>query len=299
MFEKCKLLFIYVESPLHAGTGKGMGAVDLPIQREKTTGYPIIQASSIKGKLRSEARGAIDEPLLSVIFGSEEPGENSYAGALAVGDARLLLFPVRSLSGVFAWVTSLDALARFKRDAKLADLTFDWTLPEVGPTEDQAWINGTSLGDPVVLEEFNFTRDTSHANLVMSIGVSLAEEALPSTPEYKYWRDNLPLKLCILHEDAFRDFVQYGTEVQTHVKLDPVKKTAAGKMLWTSESLPADSLLYSPLLASRSRNSSFIKSGADILIEVQSFLGNECQRTNLGGDETTGQGLVSLTCKGD
>ena len=56
MFEAMRMLFIYVETPLHAGTGRGLGAVDQPIQRERTTGYPIVQASSIKGRLRAEAR---------------------------------------------------------------------------------------------------------------------------------------------------------------------------------------------------------------------------------------------------
>src|SRR5581483_2232234 len=56
MFEATRMLFIYVETPLHAGSGRGLGAVDLPIQRERTTNYPIVQASSLKGRMRGEAR---------------------------------------------------------------------------------------------------------------------------------------------------------------------------------------------------------------------------------------------------
>ena len=36
------MLFLYVETPLHAGSGRGLGTVDLPIQRERATGYPMI-----------------------------------------------------------------------------------------------------------------------------------------------------------------------------------------------------------------------------------------------------------------
>ena len=32
-----KLLFVHALSPLHAGTGQGVGVVDLPIAREKAT----------------------------------------------------------------------------------------------------------------------------------------------------------------------------------------------------------------------------------------------------------------------
>mgnify|MGYP000669322062 CR=1 FL=1 len=37
MFQATNLLFIYVETPLHAGSGRGLGSVDLPIQRERIT----------------------------------------------------------------------------------------------------------------------------------------------------------------------------------------------------------------------------------------------------------------------
>jgi CRISPR type III-B/RAMP module RAMP protein Cmr4 len=55
MFQAACMLYVYAETPLHAGSGRGLGGVDLPIQRERVTGYPIVQASSLKGKLRAEA----------------------------------------------------------------------------------------------------------------------------------------------------------------------------------------------------------------------------------------------------
>jgi len=53
MFEAKSMLYLYVETPLHTGSGRGLGTVDLPIQRERVTGYPMVQASSIKGCLRA------------------------------------------------------------------------------------------------------------------------------------------------------------------------------------------------------------------------------------------------------
>jgi CRISPR-associated protein Cmr4 len=261
MFEARSMLFIYVETPLHAGTGRGLGAVDLPIQRERTTGYPIIQASSLKGRLR-----AASDPNLNpqvgltkaehlAIFGPETGNASDHAGALSIGDARILLFPVRSLAGVFAWTTSRDALARFLREAHMVGLSVDWELP-AEPDRNTALVSGDALiaGGSVVLEEFSFTPDKSQANIIREIGQWLADNALPQTG-YDYWKQALPNKLCILPEDAFRDFVLYGTEVQTHIKLDPDKKTVQSGALWTTESLPVDTLLYAPLMATKSRAS--------------------------------------------
>jgi len=298
MFEATRMLFIYVETPLHAGTGRGLGAVDLPIQRERTTGYPMVQASSLKGRLRAEAKGKLPDPEHLAIFGPETGNASDYAGALSVGDARILLFPVRSLAGVFAWTTSADVLARFCREAEMAGLRPGWTLPPE-PAKDTTWVNGNSLkaGDSVVLEEFSFAADQARAGLVQSIGTWLATNALPPGGEYGYWREALPHKLCILPEDAFRDFVRYGTEVQTHIALNPDTKTVDKEKgaLWTVESLPVDSLLYAPLMATRSRTDKASLDGATIL---QKIGGLALRRTQLGGDETTGQGIVALTFAG-
>jgi len=305
MFEAQRMLFIYVETPLHAGTGRGLGAVDLPIQRERTTQYPIVQASSLKGRLRAAARsktkdsptdeekkqGWLSTEEFLAIFGPES-GENAsdYAGALSAGDARLLLFPVRSLAGVFAWVTSVDALSRFRREAAMVGLTLDWGTPSA-PGKEDACVNGNLLkaGESVVLEEFSFTPKQDTA--IEKIGQWFAANALPQTDEYKYWRTVLPQKLCVLPEDAFRDFVLYSTEVQTHIKLNPETKTAAGTALWTAESLPVDTLLYAPLMSTKSRASGINLTADQILEKVT---GLNITRTQLGGDETTGQGIVAL-----
>jgi CRISPR-associated protein Cmr4 len=306
MFEATKMLFIYVETPLHAGTGRGLGAVDLPIQRERTTNYPMVQASSLKGRMRGEARrktkdnpseeerqqGWLTTKEFLAIFGPEAgEGASEHAGALSFGDARILLFPVRSLAGVFAWTTSVDALERFKRTAQIVNLKLDFEIPSELPNENTAWVNGDGLkaGDSVVLEEFSFTPQQNA--LVGQIGKWLADNALPQGNEYQYWRDQLPKKLCILAENAFRDFVQYGTEVQTHIKLDPEKKTVASGALWTTEALPIDTLLYAPVMATKARDKETALSAAEVISKVR---GLQLDRTQLGGDETTGQGFVAL-----
>lgn len=145
MFKQKKMLYLTVETPLHAGTGRGLGAVDLPIQRERTTGYPMAQSSGVKGCLRAEAdpkystsAKKLSQEEFLTIFGPETDNAADYAGALSVGDARILFFPVRSLAGVFAWVTSLDALSRYQREAAMIDQKPGWEIPQSQPEAEQA-----------------------------------------------------------------------------------------------------------------------------------------------------------------
>ncbi len=296
MIQKSQLLFITVETPLHAGSGRGLGAVDLPIQRERTTGYPMVQAGGLKGCLRAQARGAWGEKSddLLALFGPQT-NASEYAGALLVGDARLLLFPVRSLAGVFAYATSADALARFRRTAQLAGLDVTGLLELTAPDKQSALVNPKSplmVETDVVLEEFSFT--VVENDTVGKVGAWLADHTLPKEG-YTYWKEALKTKLCVLHEDAFRDFALYATEVQTHIKLDPVKKTVETGALFTSEHLPIDSLLYAPLMATPSR-----KEGVDLSAEqvLAKFIELNLSHVQLGGDETTGQGWVLLNVAG-
>ena len=52
MYKNAKPLFLICETPLHVGSGSDLGIVDLPIQRERHTNFPKIEASSLKGALR-------------------------------------------------------------------------------------------------------------------------------------------------------------------------------------------------------------------------------------------------------
>jgi len=317
MFEAASLLYLYVETPLHAGSGRGLGAVDLPVQRERVTGYPLVQASSVKGKLRAESYARADkndEPKLQTVFGPESgEGAAEHAGAISTGDARLLLFPVRSLAGIFAWTTSINVLARFLRDASIIGLQVSWELPPP-PNVGHALIapeNDLTAGDTIVLEEFAFTPQSS--DVVKTIAEWLAKHALPDAKkhkEYNYWREKLPRRLVILPEDDFRDFTLFATEIATRVRLDSKTKTVVTGALWTEESLPTDTLLYAPLQATRARwydretgkattkvpAEWFAKGGANKILQFVAGLGID--RVQLGGDETVGRGTVSL-CYGE
>src|SRR5229473_7214760 len=104
--------------------------------------------------------------LVDIIFGPKDGSE--HAGALIAGDARVLLFPVRSLSGVFAYTTCYDVLGRFKRDRERSGNTLPWQVPTPvssdPPKPPVALVTSdsqVSASGTIVLEEFSFQAQSS------------------------------------------------------------------------------------------------------------------------------------------
>src|SRR5439155_954829 len=62
---------------------------------------------------------------------------DEFGGALSVADARLLLFPMRSLKGTFAWLSCPFALKRLKRDVEDSGLAGTCPLGEPPPGRSQ------------------------------------------------------------------------------------------------------------------------------------------------------------------
>ena len=116
MFAAAECLFMYVESSLRVGSGEDRRDLDLPIQREAATGYPLLPGSSLKGVLRARARSQQAPVELMGLLGSAPESEEKQPSSVVVSDALPLLFPVRSLTGLFAWVTSVETWSRFQRD---------------------------------------------------------------------------------------------------------------------------------------------------------------------------------------
>lgn len=274
------ILFLHALSPLHPGTGQGVGSIDLPIARERSTGIPYLPGSSIKGVLRDAASGKLDKDKLLALFGPETGSASEHAGAAVFGDARLLLFPVRSLAGVFAYTTSPYLLERFAREAGLAGL-HPPALP-ASPAAD-GWCRlapGSVLkqGDKVYLEDL----DLSH------------QEA----QELKAWEDWLarhseaPVtgRLCLVHDDVMGFLLETATEVVARIRLEDETKTVAQGALWYEESLPAESLLYSLVSLGSSR-----KKAVEVALgDLEPLLGY----AQMGGKASVGRGFCRLRLGG-
>ena len=295
MFKSADVMFIYTESSLHCGSGSSLSVVDLPIQREKYTDYPVCQASGVKGVVRewfeNNKNGNGDHERIKCTFGPDfGRGESdAFAGAATFTDARLLLFPVRSLNGVFAYTTSRFALNRLKRDLQMVGITVDWDVPDdvgdriVGVSDCRIKDNNNK----VVLEEYTF--DFQADDKVNAIAGWIADNAISKSNEYDFWLNKVKTDLLILPENAFRDFVKFSTEVQARIRINNETKTVDEGALFYEEALPTDSLLYSVVMVHDAANKTFeAKKILEFLTELDG------KRLQFGGDATIGKGIVNV-----
>jgi len=90
--EEKRLCLLYALTPIHAGSGQALKAVDLPIQRERHTAWPMVQASGVKGALRDWCEKAwekngFEKDLVECIFGHAGEESTNWAGAV-IGPGR-------------------------------------------------------------------------------------------------------------------------------------------------------------------------------------------------------------------
>ncbi|GAB6065423.1 type III-B CRISPR module RAMP protein Cmr4 [Aquifex pyrophilus] len=260
-----------VLTPLHIGTGQGTGYVDLPIYREVHTGFPAIPASSIKGNVRTEKIYEVAQKLkkkpdevdrlvekgedesvreLSKLFGSKKN-----EGKAVFTDGRVLLFPVKSLRGIFALITSPYVINRFLKDIEKGEFRIS--------LEDNSCIalsDTVKVDNSVVLEEFVFrcVRGAFPEEL----------EKLPLEEEYKN-------RMVIVSDNVFSHMVRNYTEIQTHIKVNPETGTVSEGHLWTEEYVPSETVFYFQLI-----------NGENLLKGVNTL--------QLGGNTTTGKGVVEV-----
>ncbi len=281
MFEKAKPVFLIAETPLHVGSGSDLGVIDLPIQRERYTNLPKIEASSVKGAIRATFP---DAKIRDSLFGPEEG--DLYAGALGFKDGRILLFPVKSMKGLFAWTTCHRVLHKFKDEMEKCGIQGLPEIPE-GVTVTQT----TDLvvkDSKIILEEFAFATKTD-ANCT-EWAKWLSENVFKSHPDW--WKDKIKNSLVILDDDSFRDFVTYSTEVITRTNIDPNTGTVKEGALFSEEFLPTDSVMYFLLLGIRIFKPT---EGMETLDEaLDTFFNNLNDVIQIGGDSTLGKGLCRV-----
>jgi CRISPR-associated protein Cmr4 len=312
MYTEAKLMFLVCESPLHAGSGSDLDYIDNPIQRERHTGYPKIESSSLKGALRERftdlAKLKKDQNLEAQIeagFGPDHKNGGEHQGALGFSDARLLLMPVKSVKGIFAWVTCPAALQRLEQDMKMVDPEFK--INQVPIEHEQALFFGvadkhplTLDGKKIMLEEFVFEgANASEEGIFKATDKDLASwlaTNLFPKKELEYWHEQLKNKLVILSDDDFRYFAEYTTEVITRNRIDTDTGTVAQGALFTEEYLPADSVMYALVMS----HAEFVKGGngksaEEIMTDFSGTLQAVDQVNNrfqLGGNASIGKGLL-------
>ncbi len=303
--QESAIMFLHAQTALHPGSGTALGVVDLPVQRERHTQWPVIPGSALKGILRDRCRektrngattrrDADADAELVVAFGppTATADADKHAGALAVTDARSLAFPVRSLKGVFAWVTCPAVLGRLVRDLNLASKQSKGVSLDKAPQPSQALCRNPGPlivdGEQIVLEEFDFTCVGDCKQWADWLADSAISDNDPLT------REKLPERLVVLHDDDFCHFVRHATEVVARIGLDYDKKTVRDGALFYQEFLPAETLFYALVLANESRrNGGAPKSAAEILDYLNAHVPDDSV-LQIGGDETIGKGLCAV-----
>ena len=285
-----RIYWIHTLSPTHAGIGRGVGYIDLPIDRDGVTGWPILRGSSFKGVWRDWAvQKAL--PNIDIAFGrADKDAESANAGALIPTDAKIVCLPVRSFRGTFAWVTSPLCLQMLKRTLTLAGFT---KVPEApasldeGKAHDTGTTSALRQGQQIFLEDLDFVAEncltaTAWANFIA--GKVFAGDSS--------WQDQFKKRFVVLPDLAFDFLCETGTEVNTRVRIDDETKTVVRSALWTEESLPSETILMGLIQCERV----FQKNGNnESSLTPQNLLSNfatDALTLQIGGKATVGRGQV-------
>ncbi len=258
------IIGMFAETQVHVGAGESSGFVDLPVARESTTSYPVIPGSGLKGafKEKAEKNGGLD---VKALFGEQEN-----AGSMVFSDARLLLLPVRSLTGHYKWTTCPYLLERLERDISRSKIPNIQTEPidKVGKGEVL-----TQGSEKLYLEE----REFKIKGQVPDSVIQLVGMFIPNAKS----RGRLADQIAILSNDDFKWFAQYGLQVNARNQLTD-KKTSGN--LWYEETLPIDSVFYM-LIFKRSKEGDISKFAETL---------RDDPYIQIGGNETVGQGWFNI-----
>jgi len=254
-----KPFFIKVITPLHAGSGSDLGVVDMPIQRESHTSFPKIEASSLKGAIRSEFVSKNSETDAEKIFGTGDK-----AGDLGFSDARILFFPIKSVKGVFAYVSCPMVLKRLQEDLKLGtvDKLEEIKIPLTISDEECIIFEDSknSLNSHIILEEYSFKIQEDKLDNIFKV------------PKIDKTR------LVIISDDNFSHFVKNSTEVITRIAINNETGVVKQGGLFTEEYLSTETVMYSLALG-----------------DVDKFTNDLPQVLQIGGNSTLGKGICELS----
>ena len=304
------------ETALHLGTGTDIGYVDMPIQREKSTGFPKGEASSIKGVFRDMCTKEYQNQWFGdENEGMDETGNKGSMGKLRFTDARILFFPVRtSDEKVFVWVTCPFVLARFIEDTKMLELKdsdllhFEKELKKSSKilehlTDNEcislvAYPKERKATNRLHILDYIFNKKQGkHFNFPYQILIS---------DENNYIEKKIKNDLYLISNEMFSYFCEMSTEVITRIRIGD-KGVVEDGALFTEEFLPENTILYNFIedIEKRYRKAEDTESVLADLLNVLEF-GEEknCKyeknkskyygMIQLGGGKTIGKGITSV-----
>ena len=285
---KSEIYHLYAITGLHVGTGQGCGVIDLPIAREQASKLPIVPGSGVKGVLRYELEPKLKPEEHAALFGPKTDKADEHAGALSVGDARLLCLPVRSFCGTFAWATCPMVLHRYRRDLT-KDKKEDNTLPNIPVPENNSTAlcaQGTELetDGKIYLEDLdlNSVRDDDAERWAKLISSSIFRGDCESE-----WKTLLRQRFVVLSDSVFDFLSETATEIRARIKIKEDTRTVQKGGLWYEENLPAEAILWGIVAADKSRKKNDSRSDQEMISMLP-----ESAPLQVGGNATVGAGQV-------
>ena len=281
---KNTILGLHAQTAIHAGSGQSLDVIDLPIQREAHSGYPVIFGSSLKGALRAHADHNNAEHL-STIYGSENA---EHASAIRISDAKLIALPVRSLTTHFRLVTCPHLLERLNRDLAQIGKKKALAIPSVKNETEIRTADQKDQKDQtnLFLEEYRYTVRTceklSHWQQQIADLTGQNSEQLAN--------------LSVISNDQFAHICQTATAIAPHIAIDNKNKTVKGGALWFEETLPPETLLYSLISAVDARHKDTTLKATEVLKAFKQPLTESYLQ--VGGNETVGMGWCNVTFNG-
>lgn len=299
MFQAHAALFLYATSPVHMGAGQAFGLIDNPIARERHCEHPVFPGSGLKGAIRHRfhalpgwSDGEKGEKLLDRLFGPESQSGTLHAGAISLGDAQLVAFPVRCVKQGYVYATSAHALARAARLLAQLGIASVPAAPGAIASGKTCVANAELLdGDKLHLEAFEYAHDTAQAEALSAVAAWLAEHALPAGDAHAFFREKFKRDLVLLSDEDFNWFSKNATVVEPHVRIDNTTGSASDGGLFYTENLPPETLMLGSLMASRERSGKGETPAEGVLAQVAGAIDGKLLQ--VGGDATTGRGLVA------
>jgi CRISPR-associated protein Cmr4 len=293
-----KTYWLHAISPLHAGAGRGVGYIDLPIVREKVTNWPYIPGSTVKGvtadHFRATEKAREKGSELAAAFGRANGKDDIEAGAasgsLVFSDASIVCLPIRSFYGTFAWITSPMALKRLRASGKPEGLSGCPACKEAFTLKGNVLTPKEGADVKVYLEDIDL--EAKDNETLQKWGDFLAGEVFAGD---EGWQKIFKERFALVSDDLFTFFCETGTEVSARIRIEDDTKTTADGALWYEESLPAETVLAGVVWCDR------VYGNGGKLTEgylMEKFCKNAIDM-QIGGKATTGKGRVRCLFSGE
>jgi CRISPR-associated protein Cmr4 len=215
--------------------------------------------------------------------------KDKFAGAIGFSDARILLFPVKSVKGVYAYITSPLVIQRYKDELEnIAKDSVDFGIPKENSITNESKVKLSDNENIVILEEYSFDNIDKNENTTKLANFLEKQTGISEIKE----------KLIVLDDDDFKNFVKMFTEVITRTKIDNIKGTVKDGALFTEEYLPAETVMYSFVMASPIMANIDEVKDLDDENKVLEFFNKNCPDViQIGGNATIGKGVCKIVTK--